>query len=135
LADKDLYILTSGRTFSAPEAFAYDMQALKRATIVGEMTGGGAHGTTMHRLADHFSASIPFSRSINPVTKTDWEGVGVKPDVVVPADQALLTAHLMALKKATKKYAEDRKIADGLERMIAEKELELATLKEKQPKP
>jgi retinol-binding protein 3 len=135
LADKDLYILTSSQTFSAPEAFAYDMQALKRATIVGETTGGGAHGTTMHRLADHFNASIPFSRSINPVTKTDWEGVGVKPDVVVPADQALLTAHLLALKNTTKRYAGDRKVAEGLERTIADKELELEKLKANRAKP
>jgi retinol-binding protein 3 len=133
LADKDLYILTSSQTFSAPEAFAYDMQALKRATIVGETTGGGAHGTTTHRLADHFRASIPFSRSINPVTKTDWEGVGVKPDVVVPADQALLTAHLIALKKTLEKHAGDRERADGLKRTITDQELELGKMKENRP--
>jgi hypothetical protein len=135
LADKDLYILTSGGTFSAPEAFAYDMQALRRATIVGETTGGGAHGTTMHRLADHFAVGIPFSRSINPVTKTDWEGVGVKPDVAVAADQALLTAHLMALRKAAKKYEGDREIVEGLRRTISEKELELAASKAKPARP
>ena len=78
-ADKDLYILISRRTFSAGEALAYDMQALKRATIVGEPTPGGAHGTTIYKLTDYFSASIPFCRSINPVTKSD--GDGVKPDV------------------------------------------------------
>ena len=59
--------MTSRRTFSASEALAYDMQALKRATIVGETTGGGAHGTTIYRITDHFSASIPFCRAINPV--------------------------------------------------------------------
>jgi retinol-binding protein 3 len=135
LADKDLYILTGRGTFSAPEAFAYDMQALKRATIVGETTGGGAHPTTMHRLADHFSASIPFARSINPVTKTDWEGVGVKPDVPVDADQALLTAHLMALRKCVKKYEGDRQLVERLERTISEKELELAASKIRPAKP
>ena len=129
LADKDLYILTSGQTFSAPEAFAYDMQALKRATIVGETTGGGAHPTTTHRIADHFSASIPFARSINPMTKTDWEGVGVKPDVAVPADQALLTAQLMVLKKARGRSAGDPKVAEGLDRTIATTESELDALK------
>ena len=96
-AEKDLYILTSRRTFSAAEALAYDMQALRRATIVGEPTPGGAHGTTIYRITDHFSASIPFCRAINPVTKTDAHGV--KPDVAAPADQALLTAHLLALRK------------------------------------
>ena len=97
-ADKDLYILTSRQTLSAAEALAYDMQALKRARIVGEPTPGGAHGTTIYRITDCFSASIPFCRSINPVTKTD--GGGVKPDVAVPADQALLTAHLLALEES-----------------------------------
>lgn len=127
--DKDLYILTSSRTFSAPESFAYDLQALKRATIVGETTGGGAHATTIYRINDHFSASIPFSRSINPVTKTDWEGTGVKPDVAVPAKQALLTAHLIALKKAIKKHESDSESVAGLKKVIAEKEKELETLK------
>jgi hypothetical protein len=130
-ADKDLYILTSRRTFSASEALAYDMQALKRATIVGETTGGGAHGTTIYRITDHFSASIPFCRGINPATKTDWEGTGVKPDVAVPADQALLTAHLLALKKALTKYADKRDVADNLKRVIAGKEKELEALKTK----
>jgi retinol-binding protein 3 len=130
-ADKDLFILTSRRTFSAAEALAYDMQALKRATIVGETTGGGAHGTTIYRITDHFSASIPFCRGINPATKTDWEGTGVKPDVAVPADQALLTAHLLALKKALTKYADKRDVADNLKRVIAGKEKELDALKTK----
>jgi hypothetical protein len=128
LADKDLYILTSRRTFSAPESFAYDLQALKRATVVGETTGGGAHGTTIYRVTDRFSASIPFSRSINPVTKTDWEGTGVKPDVDVPANQALLTAHLMALKKVLKKVEGDPEVVAGLKRLISEKEKELTAL-------
>jgi retinol-binding protein 3 len=131
LADRDLYILTSRETFSAPEWLAYTMQALKRATIVGETTGGGAHGTTMYRIADHFSASIPFNRMINPVTKTDWEGVGVKPDVAVPANQALLTAHLLALKKALHRHADDADRAERLKRAIAAKEQELAALKAK----
>uniref|UniRef100_UPI00196A694F S41 family peptidase n=1 Tax=Aquisphaera insulae TaxID=2712864 RepID=UPI00196A694F len=129
LASQDLYILTSSRTFSAPESLAFDLQALGRATIVGETTGGGAHGTTPHRIADHFRASIPFSRSINPVTKTDWEGVGVKPDVAVPADQALLTAHLLALKKARTRYAGDPGLIGDLDRAIAEKASELDALK------
>ena len=117
---------------------AYDLflsRELKRATIVGETTHGGANPTTIYRITDHFSASIPFARSINPVTKTDLEGAGVKPDVAVPADQALLTAHLLALKKSLKKNSDDRDVADSLKRTIAEKEKELTALKVKTAKP
>jgi hypothetical protein len=84
LAGKDLYVLTSHDTFSAGEDFAYNMQAQGRAKIVGENTGGGAHGTRPYRLSAHFTASIPFSYSRNPVTDSEWEGVGIKPDVSVP---------------------------------------------------
>jgi C-terminal processing protease CtpA/Prc len=128
-ADKDLYILTSRRTFSAAEGLAYDMQALKRATIVGEPTRGGAHGTTIYRITDYFSASIPFCRAINPITKQ--EGDGVKPDIAVPADQALLTAHLLALKKAVTKYADKPDVVESLKKAIVGKEKELEALKAK----
>ncbi len=128
-ADKDLYILVSRRTFSAGEALAYDMQALKRATIVGEPTPGGANGTTIYRITDHFSASIPFCRSINPVNKS--EGSGVKPDVYAPADQALLTAQLLALEKAVAKYAGNSDMINNLKGVIINKENELKALKAK----
>lgn len=66
--------------------------------MVGEITGGGAHGTHPFRLNEHFSASIPFSYSVNPITKTDWEGKGVQPDVKVPKEQALLEAQIASIK-------------------------------------
>ncbi len=99
LVDQDVYLLTSARTFSAAEDFTYALKNLKRATIVGEITGGGAHPVGPHRLTDHFMIAVPSGRSISPITHTDWEGVGVEPDVRVRADQALATAHLMALEK------------------------------------
>ncbi len=88
-ATKPLYILTSRKTFSAAEALAYDLQALKRAVIVGEVTGGGAHPFEYRRIHEHFAVDLPESRSINPITGTNWQDVGVKPDVQVPADEAL----------------------------------------------
>ncbi len=91
-ADKPLYILTSHKTFSAAEAFAYDLQALKRAVIVGETTGGGAHPFEYRRIAPHFAVDLPEESSINPITGTNWEDDGVKPDVPVAADQALSRA-------------------------------------------
>ena len=106
---------------------AYDLQALKRATIVGEQTGGGAHGTTIFRLTDRFSASIPCTLSVNPITKSDWEGKGVTPDVAVPANRALVTAHILGLRAALKKASDpDRKAQ--LKELIAAKEKELAAV-------
>ncbi|HEY8503883.1 MAG TPA: S41 family peptidase [Gemmataceae bacterium] len=96
---KDVYVLTSRLTFSGAEECAYNLKCLKRATIVGETTGGGAHPGGAVRLTDHFLAFIPTGRAINPITKTNWEGTGVEPDVKVDADAALEKAHELALAK------------------------------------
>ena len=85
-------MLTSARTFSGAEEFAYNLQALKRATLVGEVTGGGAHPVRGRRIDAHFLIGVPFARAVNPVTRTNWEGVGVAPDVRVPAGEALARA-------------------------------------------
>lgn len=89
---KPLFILTSRKTFSAAEALAYNLQALKRAVIVGETTGGGAHPFEYRRVHPHFALDLPEGRSIHPITGGNWQGVGVKPDVAVHADRALETA-------------------------------------------
>jgi hypothetical protein len=86
---RPVYVLTSRKTFSAAEALAYDLQALKRAVIVGEVTGGGAHPFEYRRIHEHFAVDLPEGRSINPITGSNWQDVGVKPDVHVPAEQAL----------------------------------------------
>ena len=98
--NKEVYVLTSKRTFSGAEEFTYNLKNLKRATIIGETTGGGAHPGGMFRMHQNFGAFVPTGRAINPITKTNWEGTGVTPDVAVPADQALLVARLTALKKS-----------------------------------
>ena len=96
LADKPAFVLTSRRTFSAAEEFAYDLKSLKRAIIVGEITGGGAHPVMGRRIDDHFIIGIPFAHAVNPITKTDWEGVGVQPDVAVSGADALTKAEQLA---------------------------------------
>ena len=93
---KPLYLLTSRKTFSAAEALAYDLQALKRAVIVGEVTGGGAHPFEYRRVHPHFAVDLPEGRSINPITGSNWQDIGVKPDIAVPADQALDKAIALA---------------------------------------
>jgi C-terminal processing protease CtpA/Prc len=86
---KPVYVLTSKRTFSAAEALAYDLQALKRATIVGEPSGGGAHPFTYKRIHPHFVLWSVVEKSLNPITGGNWQGVGVQPDVVIDQAQAL----------------------------------------------
>jgi C-terminal processing protease CtpA/Prc len=89
---KPVFVLTSSATFSAAEAFSYALQTVKRATLVGEATGGGAHMVKQRRIDEHFTLVVPFARSISPITHTNWEGTGVEPDVKVPAAEALTEA-------------------------------------------
>jgi retinol-binding protein 3 len=93
---KPVFVLTSRKSFSGAEEFAYNLKALKRATIVGETTGGGAHPGGPERVGEHFALWLPRGRAINPITKTNWEGQGVAPDVAVGADEALDKARELA---------------------------------------
>ena len=104
---KDVYLLTGPSTASGAEEFAYDLQTQKRAIVVGENTAGAAHPGGMSPLDDHFAMFVPTGRAINPITKTDWEGSGIKPDVAVPADQALERAHELAIKKLLETTKDD----------------------------
>ena len=128
--DKDVYVLTSNYTFSGAEEFTYNLKNLKRATIIGETTGGGAHPGDMVRLSDHFGVFLPSGRAISPITKTNWEGTGVEPDVKVPKDQALKTAYLMALKKAVVN-AKDDSLKASINRLIEQTQKELDDMKGK----
>jgi C-terminal processing protease CtpA/Prc len=96
---KPVYVLTSSSTFSAAEEFAYDLQSLKRAIVVGERTGGGAYLVKPHRIDPHFYIRVPFARFVNPITKSDREGTGVVPDVKVPAVDALAVAQKLAARE------------------------------------
>lgn len=88
-ATKPVYLLISPKTFSAAEHFAYDLQALGRAVVVGEPSGGGAHPFEYRPLHPHFILSLAESRSTNPITGGNWQGTGVIPDIAVPGDRAL----------------------------------------------
>ena len=110
MTDVDLYVLTSGLTFSAAEEFTYNMKNLERATIVGETTGGGAHPVRFVRFADlKVGMSLPFGRAINPVTGTNWEGTGIEPDMAVPEGEALETAHLDAMTKLAERVTDEER--------------------------
>jgi C-terminal processing protease CtpA/Prc len=126
--DKDIYVLTSNYTFSGAEEFSYNLKNLKRATIIGETTGGGAHPGGMVRLHDHFGVFIPVGRAINPISKTNWEGTGVEPDIKIAKEQALKTAYLMALNKSLANI-KDEQIQGGVRGLIAQTQKELDELK------
>ncbi|HEU4434928.1 MAG TPA: S41 family peptidase [Pyrinomonadaceae bacterium] len=121
--NKDVYVLTSKRTFSGAEEFTYNLKNLKRATIIGETTGGGAHPGGGFRITEHFGMFVPTGRAISPITKTNWEGAGVTPDIAVPADQALHVARIMALKKQLDRVTPDLKVRGQAEIERLEKEL------------
>ena len=103
VADLPVYVLTSRRTFSGAEEFTYNLKHLKRGTIVGETTGGGAHPVRFERIGDRFSMTVPYARAVNPITKTNWEGVGVIPHIKVSAEDALETARRHAVEQIGKR--------------------------------
>ncbi len=111
MTETEIFVLTSKRTFSAAEEFTYNLKNLERATIVGETTGGGAHPVNFHYLDEiKFGMSIPFGRAVNPVTKTNWEGTGIKPHVEVPQAEAYDKAYALALEKLAKKAEKPEKV-------------------------
>ena len=122
MSSQPVYILTSARTFSAAEAFGYCLQSRKRAAVIGEVTGGGAHRVKVREWPKWgIGLSLPNTRPINPITKTDWEGTGVKPDIKTEAAEALRIAHLEAVKgllateQDPKKKAALERVRDDLE--------------------
>ena len=127
LHDKDVFILTSNRTFSGAEDFAYTLKTLKRATIVGERTSGGAHPGGFQRINDHFSINIPIGRAVNPITNDNWEGTGVTPHIEVPEEQALYVAQYMILKKLLEESPDADIMGNRWSQLKDELELVLST--------
>jgi hypothetical protein len=99
--DRPVYVLTSGRTFSGGEDLCYTLQALGRAEVIGETTGGGAHPTRPFPISAAVDIYVPFARSISLVTGTNWQGTGVIPDTPVPAEEAYAAAYAKALRHVT----------------------------------
>jgi hypothetical protein len=117
---KKVFVLTSKQTFSGAEEFSYNLQQLRRGLIVGETTGGGAHPGGVHRIHPHLGVFIPGGRAVNPISKTNWEGTGVVPDVKVDAEDALRTAERLALTELLKSPVDEghakhlRKLLDAM---------------------
>lgn len=100
MPDVPLFVITSSRTFSAAEEFSYNMQTQKRATLVGQTTGGGANPGGTRPINANLGVFIPTGRAINPITKTNWEGVGVVPEVKTDVENAKDKAHELAMAAA-----------------------------------
>lgn len=104
--DGPVYVLTSKATFSGGEECAYDLKTRKRATLIGEVTGGGANPGGGHRLHPNFEAFIPDGRPVSPVTGENWEGTGVEPDIPAEAAQAFQIAYRLALQAVIEQFSE-----------------------------
>ena len=117
---RDVFVLTSSRTFSAGEMLAWSLQSLDRATIVGDTTGGGGHGMNFRTLDPHFAAAIPFIKPIDPRGGGGWEGTGVRPDLATEGD-ALRAAHLEALRRVAARTTDPAR-KQQLGRMVADLE-------------
>ncbi len=96
-ADKPVWVLTGPTTFSGAEDLSYSLQQLGRAKTVGAVTGGGANPRQQYKVDTHLDVTVPGGRAVNPVTGTNWEGVGVRPDIPVAVEAAFDTAYASAL--------------------------------------
>ncbi len=115
---RPVYVLTSARTFSGGEECAYDFQTQKRAVLVGQTTGGGANAGDRFSLGHGIVVNIPTARAINPITHTNWEHVGVKPDIEAPAAQAQQVAYVAILRTLSSQSA-DPEEAQHLRKLLA----------------
>lgn len=121
-ATKPVYVLTSAITFSGGEELCNNLRELERATLVGETTRGGANPGGRRRVDAHLMSSVPSGRAINPISKSNWEGIGVLPHIEVPAEQAFDTAYRLALEHVVGLGSDGarRTVADQAERALAD---------------
>ena len=94
---RPLIVTAQGQTFSAGEEFAYDLKMLERSVLLGKTTAGAANPAAQQRIDRHFGIAVPMGRVINPISGTNWEGVGVQPDVMAPECQAFQLSYVRAL--------------------------------------
>jgi len=121
--DRPVYVLTSSKTFSGGEDLGYTLQALGRAEVIGEATGGGAHPTRPFPISAAVHIGVPHARSISPLTGTNWQGTGVIPDTPAPADQAYDVAYTKALRHVLELGDVPPPIADEARDALASREL------------
>ena len=104
----DIFVLTSPRTVSAAEAFAFALQQRGRAVIVGETTAGAGNAGDYLDIGHGFRAFVPDVHVSSPIDETSWEGIGVRPDLPMPAARALGAAHREALRRLLAAASDER---------------------------
>ena len=109
MIDTPLFVITGEKTFSGAEEFSYNMQTQKRATLVGQTTGGGANPGGTRAINDNLFVFIPTGMAINPITKTNWEGVGVIPEIKTTLEETLTKTHELAKEAAENRRDELKK--------------------------
>ena len=107
MPDIPLFVMTSSRTFSGAEEFSYNMQTQKRATLVGQTTGGGANPGRGFNINENLTVFIPTGKAINPITNTNWEGTGVIPEIKTETGSTFDKAYELA-QKAADEYRNNR---------------------------
>lgn len=107
MTETEIFLLTSSYTFSGAEEFTYNLKNMKRATVVGETTGGGAHPVSTHLINDNFAINIPFGKAVNPITNSNWEGTGIEPHIKTTREAAFDQAYLLALEKLAEKTGDE----------------------------
>lgn len=122
MIDVPLFIITGSKSFSGAEEFSYNMQSQKRATLVGEVTGGAANPGDVFTVNSDLEIYIPTGTGTNPITKTNWEGTGVIPEIKTSDENAYSKAVELASQATeiyrNKKASESKKIYDELQGII-----------------
>jgi hypothetical protein len=128
LVNIPLFVLVSSKTVSGPEEVAYDLQIEKRAVIIGEKTKGAANPSYFYRIKEKLLVCIPYGYAVHPKTQSNWEGTGVIPDVIIPADSALTTAIGLAKEAAEKVKKREQDRVDSLVVKLSEKMRQVESL-------
>lgn len=94
-----LCLLINENTFSSAEFLAYTLQKANRAQIIGQTTGGGAHSIKRFVVMDSLMLAIPVENVISTYTQSNWESIGVTPDLQTSVVNTLVVGQIETLKK------------------------------------
>jgi len=111
MVGKPFYTLIDDGTASAAEEFAYHVEQFKLGSLVGEKTAGAANNNQHFPVQPGFVASVSIGRPVHPVSKTNWEGVGISPTEPTSSASAFDHAQLLALRRLAQNASEAERAA------------------------